>query len=115
MAVNHYNFLLEQARSSHFSTIMAENERKLMSMWNSFQKILRKSSGVILPDNTNLVDLVNMFGCFFGEKNFKIRSGFKLLSPMPVIRPSPIKNTLFSFMPVSKDNVLKIFFHSLKL
>ena len=53
-----------------------------------------------------------MFGHFFSEKIFKIRFDFQSSSPILVIRPSLIKNTLSSFMPVYGDDVLEILLSS---
>ena len=66
---------LNRSGAAIFSRIEAENEGKPKSLWKGFQKILHKSSDVILPDHTNRVDLTNMFGCFFQRNNFKTRFG----------------------------------------
>ena len=51
------------------------------------------------------------FGDFCSKKILKIRSIFQS-SPIPVIRSSPIKNTLSSFAPVSEDDMLKLLLSS---
>ena len=70
-AVNRYNFLLQQAKSSHISRIVAENEGKLKSPWNSLKKIPHKSSDVILLNHTSLVDLEKYVSMFFQCENFQ--------------------------------------------
>ena len=42
-AVNRYNFLLEQSRCRHYSTVIAENNGNPKALWNTFKKILHKS------------------------------------------------------------------------
>ena len=56
---------LNRLKAVIFSRTVLENEGKPKSLWNSFKKILHKSSDVILLHHTNLVDLANMFGCCF--------------------------------------------------
>ena len=107
-AFNSYNILFEQANSSRVWRIVEENEGNLKSLWNSFKNIMHKVSDEILPDHTNVVDLPNMFWCYFSEKIFKIESGLQSSSLTPVIRYSRIENTLFSFTPVSEYDVLQI-------
>ena len=72
-AVNHYNFLLEQSRHRHYSTVIAENNGNPKALWNTFKKILHKSSTIILPDHISPINLANTFGHFFSHKIAKIR------------------------------------------
>ena len=37
-AVNRYNFLLEQSRRRHYSTVIAENNGSPKALWNTFKK-----------------------------------------------------------------------------
>ena len=67
-AVNRYNFLLEQSRRRHSSTVIAENNGNPKALWNTFKKILHKSSTIILPDHISPIDLANTFGDFLVTK-----------------------------------------------
>ena len=67
-AVNLYNFLLEQSRRRHYSTVIAENNGNPKALWNTFKKILHKSSTIILPDHISPINLVNTFGPFLVTK-----------------------------------------------
>ena len=58
-AANRYNFLLEQSRCRHYSTVIAENNGNPKALWNTFKKILHKSSTIILPDHISPTDLAN--------------------------------------------------------
>ena len=64
-AVNHYNFLLERSKSNHYSNIVAENQKYPKALWDSFKKVLHKSSTVVFPDQTSKIDLANTFCNFF--------------------------------------------------
>ena len=76
-------------------------------VWEQFQKN-PETLDAILPYDTNLVDLKKSFGQFSVKKNFQIQPLLQSSSPILVIRPSHIKNTLSSFTLVSEDDVLKI-------
>ena len=107
-AINHYNFLLEKSKCSHYSNIVAENQGNPKALWNCFKKILHRSSVAVLPDCTNKTDLANTFCKFFFDKILKIRSTLQSSTPSSVTRPNSTKNTLSSFTPVSEENLLKI-------
>ena len=101
-AINHYNFLLEKSKCNHYSNIVAENQGNPKSLWNSFKKILHRSSVAVLPDCINKTDLANTFCKFFSDKILKIRSTLQSSAPSSVTRPNSTKNTLSSFTPVSE-------------
>ena len=63
-AVNRYNFLLEQSRRRHYSTVIVENNGNPRDLWNTFKNILHKSSTIILPDHISPINLANTFGHF---------------------------------------------------
>ena len=107
-AINHYNFLLEKAKCNLYSNFVAENQGNPKTLWNSFKKILHRSSVAVLPDYTNKTDLANTFCKFFYDKILKIRSTLQSTAPSLVTRPNPTKNTLSSFTPVSEEELLKI-------
>ena len=68
-AVNHYNYLLEVSKCRHYSTVIAENNSNPKALWNTFKKILHKSSAIILPDHVSPKDLANSSGHFFQWQN----------------------------------------------
>ena len=107
-AINHYNFLLEKSKCNHYSNIVAENQGNPKALWNCFKKILHKSSVAVLPDCAGGADLANTFCKFFYDKILKIRSTLQSSIPSLVTRPSPTKDTLSSFAPVSEEELLKI-------
>ena len=107
-AVNRYKFLLEQSRSSHYSTVSAENNGNPKTLWNTFKKILYKSSTVILPDHISPTDLANTFGHFLSDKIIKIRVALQSLMPVSATRQRSNNSTLSFFEPVSEDDILKI-------
>ena len=107
-AVNRYNFLLEQSRRRHYSTVIAENNGNRKALWNTFKKILHKSSTIILPDHISPIDLANTFGHFFSDKIAKIRVALKSSVPVSLTRPNSNSTALSSFEPVSEGDILKI-------
>ena len=107
-AVNRYNFLLEQSRRRHYSTVIAENNGNPKALWNTFKKILHKSLTIILPDHISPIDLANTFGHFFSDKIAKIRIALKSSLPVSLTRPNSNSTALSSFEPVSEGNILKI-------
>ena len=107
-AVNRYNFLLEVSRQRHYSAVIAENNGNPKALWNTFKKILHKSSTTVLPDHVSLKDLANSFGHFFCDKIMKIRTALQSLAPVSITRPSMNNSALSSFEPVSEEDILKI-------
>ena len=107
-AINHYNFLLEKSKCNHYYNIVAEKPGNPKALWNSFKKILHRSSVAVLPDCINKTDLENTFCKFFHDKILKIRSTLHSSTPSSVIRTNTTKNTLSSFTPVSEEDLLKI-------
>ena len=107
-AVNRYNFLLEVSRRRHYSAVIAENNGNPKALWNTFKKILHKSSTIILPNHVSLKDLANSFGHFFCHKFMKIRTALQSSSPVSITRPSMNNGALSSFEPVSEEDILKI-------
>ena len=100
-AVNHYNFLLEQSRCRHYSTVIAENNGNPKALWNTFNKIVHKSLTITLPDHISPTDLANTFAHFFSNKIMRI--GVALQSSVPVFltRPRSNNSALSSFKSVS--------------
>ena len=96
-AVNHYNFLLEVSRLRHYSAVIAENNGNPKSLWNTFKKILHKSSTIILPDHVSLKDLASSFGHFFCDKIMKIRTTLQSSAPVSITRPSMNNSALIFF------------------
>ena len=107
-AVNRYNFLLEQSRRRHYSTVIAENNGNPKALWNTFKKLLHKSSTIILPDHISPIDLANTFGNFFSDKIVKIRVALKSSVPVSLTIPNSNSSALSSFEPVSEGDILKI-------
>ena len=107
-AVNRYNFLLEQSRRRHYSTVIAENNGNPKALWNTFKKILHKTSTIILPDHISPTDLANTFGHFFSDKIVKIRVALESSVPVSLTIPKSNSTALTSFEPVSEDDILKI-------
>ena len=107
-AVNRYNFLLEQSRRRHYSTVIAENNGNPKALWNTFKKILHKTSTIILPDHISPTDLANTFGHFFSDKIVKIRVALESSVPVSLTIPKSNSSALTSFEPVSEDDILKI-------
>ena len=66
-------FLLEQSRQMHYSTVIAKNNGNNKALWNTFKKLLHKSSTIILADYISPTYLANTFEYFFGVKIMKIR------------------------------------------
>ena len=49
------------------ATVIAENNGNPKALWNTFKKILHKSSTIILPDHFSPTDLANTFDIFFSD------------------------------------------------
>ena len=106
-AVNHFNRLVECAKTKYYSDMVRENEDNPKALWNSIKKVLHRSPKMVLPDDTTMNSLVNTFGRYFADKIAKLRSG--LLSTdadLPV--SGSYKNKFVSFRTMSEEEVLKI-------
>ena len=100
----------------HYSTVISENNGNPEALWNTFTRILHKSSTIFLPDHVSPTDLANTFGHFISGKIMKIRAALVLQSSVPVsvARPRTINSALSTFKPVSEDDILKILKYSTK-
>ena len=97
-AINPCNFLLEQSRHRHYSTVTR-------LCVNTFKKILHKSATIMLPDHISPTDLANTFGHFFSDKIMKIRVALVISACVPY---KTNNSALPSFEPVSEGDILKI-------
>ena len=105
--MNHFNHLLECAKTKYYSNMVRENEDNPKALWNSIKKVLHKSPKIVLPDHTNINSLINTFGRYFADKIAKLRSGL-----LPTDADPPVsgffKNKFVSFRTMSEEEVLKI-------
>ena len=109
VAVNHFNCLLECAKTKYYNNMVRENEDNPKALWNSIKKVLHRSPKIVLTDHTTINSLINTFGKYFADKIAKLSSG--LLSTdadPPVSGWVPTKNKFVSFRTMSEDKVLKI-------
>ena len=106
--VNHFNRLVECAKTKYYSDMVRENEDNL---WNSIKKILHRSPKMVLPDYTTMNSLVNTFGRYFADKIAKLRSGLLSTDVNPPVSGS-YKSKFVSFRTMSEEEVLKISQHS---
>ena len=106
-AVNHFNRLVECAKTKHYSDMVRENEDNPKALWNSIKKVLHRSPKMVLPDYTTMNSLVNIFGRYFADKFAKLRSGLLSTDADPPVSGS-YKNKFVSFRTMSEEEVLKI-------
>ena len=66
-AVNHFNHLLECAKTKYYSNMVRENEDNPKVLWNSIKKVLHRSPKIVLPDHTTINSLINTFGKYFAK------------------------------------------------
>ena len=104
-AVNHFNRLVECAKTKHYSDMVRENEDN--TRHNSIKKVLHRSPKMVLPDYTTMNSLVNTFGRYFADKITKLRSGLLSTDADPPVSGS-YKNKFVSFRTMSEEEVLKI-------
>ena len=106
-AVNHFNHLVECAKTKHYSDMVRENEDNPKALWNSIKKVLHRSPKMVLPDYTTMNSLVNTFGRYFADKIVKLRSGLLSTDADPPVSGF-YKNKFVSFRTMSEEEVLKI-------
>ena len=106
-SVNHFNRLLECAKTKYYSNMVRENEDNPKALWNSIAKVLHRSPKIVLPDHTNINSLINIFGRYFAGKIAKLRSGLLSTDPDPFVSGF-CPNKFVSFRIMSKKEVLKI-------
>ena len=107
VAVNHFNCLLECAKTKYYSNVVRENEDNPKTLWNSVKKVLHRSPKIVLPDHTTINSLIHTFGRYFTDKIAKLRSGL-LSTDVDTPVTSSYKNKLVSFRTISEEEVLKI-------
>ena len=103
-AVNHFNRLVECAKTKHYSDMVRENEDNPKALWNSIKKVLHRSPKMVLPDYTTMNSLVNTFGRYFADKIAKLRSGLLSTDADPPVSSS-YKNKFVSFRTMSEEEV----------
>ena len=106
-AVNHFNRLLECAKTKYYSNMVRKNEDNPKALWNSIKKVLHRSPKIVLPDHTTINSLINTFGRYFTDKIAKLRSGLLSTDVDPPVTSS-YKNKFVSFRTISEEEVLKI-------
>ena len=106
-AVNHFNCLLECAKTKYYSNIVRKKEDNPKALWNSIKKVLHRSPKIVLPDHTTINSLINTFGRYFTDKIAKLRSGLLSTDVDPPVSRS-YKNKFVSFRTMSEEEVLKI-------
>ena len=106
-AVNHFNHLVECAKTKYYSDMVRENEDNPKALWNSIKKVLYRSPKLVLPDYTTMNSLINTFGRYFADKIAKLRSGLLSTDADPPVSGS-YKNKFVSFQTMSEEEVLKI-------
>ena len=106
-AVNHFNRLLECAKTKYYSNMVRKNEDNLKAVWNSIKKVLHRSPKIVLPDHTTINSLINTFGRYFTDKIAKLRSGL-LSTDVDAPVSCSYKNKFVSFRTMSEEEVLKI-------
>ena len=52
--MNHFNYLLEYAKTKYYSNMVRENEDNPKALLNSIKKVLNRSPKIALPDYTNI-------------------------------------------------------------
>ena len=105
--VNHFNHLLECAKTKCYSDMVRENEDNSKTLWNSIKKVLHRSPKMVLPDYTTMNSLINTFRRYFADKIAKLRSGLLSTDADPPVSGS-YKNKFVSFRTMSEEEVLKI-------
>ena len=103
-AVNHFNRLVECAKTKHYSDMVRETEDNPKALWNSIKKVLHRLPKMVLPDYTTMNSLVNTFGRYFADKIAKLRSGLLSTDADPPVSSS-YKNKFVSFRTMSEEEV----------
>ena len=106
-AVNHFNHLLECAKTKYYSKMVRKNEDNPKALWNSIKKVIHRSPKIVLPEHTTINSLINTFGKYFSDKIPKLRSGLLSTDAEPPVSGS-YKNMFVSFWTMSEDEGLKI-------
>ena len=104
--VNHFNRLLECAKTKYYSNMVRENEDNPKGLWNSIKKVLHRSPKIVLPDHTNINSLINTFGRYFADKIAKLRSGLLSTDADPPVSGF-CKNKFFLSGPCQRKKSLK--------
>ena len=105
--MNHFNRLLECAKTKYYSNMVRKNKDNAKALWNSIKKVLHRSPKIVLPDHTTINSLINTFGRYFTDKIAKLRSGLSSSDVDPPVSGS-YKNKFVSFRTMSEEEVLKI-------
>ena len=105
-AVNHFNRLLECAKTKYYSNMVRQNEDNPKALWNFIKKVLHRSPKIVIPDHTTINSLINTFGRYFTDKIAKLRSGL-LSTDVDLPVTSSYKNKFVSCQTISEEEVLK--------
>ena len=105
--MNHFNHLLECAKTKYYSSMVRKNEDNPKALWNSIKKVLHRSPQIVLLDHTTINSLINTFGRYFTDKIAKLRSDLSSTDVDPPVSGS-YKNKFVSFQAMSEEEVLKV-------
>ena len=105
--MNHFNHLLECAKTKYYRNMVRENEENPKGLWNSIKKVLHRLPKIVLPNHTNINSLINTFGRYYADKIAQLRSGLLSTDADPPVSGF-CKNKFFSFRTMSEEEVPKI-------
>lgn len=106
------NSLIEQAKTTHYRTAIAENQNDTKQLFSIITTLLGKKKTTTLPADKPPSDLCSIFGNYFIEKIDNIRKNIPVhhddvkhgkISDIP-----PVTTSIRAFRPVSTDEIKKI-------
>ena len=102
------NKQMSNAKSAHYSKIIAEHSGDHRSLWQAFNKILHRCPKMYLPDHSSIAVLVNIFSSFFINKISIIRSSFPSGSCSNLLTPPNTRETLHNLSHVTDAEVRRL-------
>ena len=100
------NPLANKDKGSYYTNLITPNSDDLKKLWQSFRKVLHRTSETVLPAHSSEKSLADTFASFFTNKISKIRDTFPTSGSFNVtldLVPPPFN----TFKPVTEDEVRK--------
>ena len=102
------NRQLSEAKSAHYSKIIAEDFGDHWSLWQAFNEILHRCPKMCLPDHSSIAALPNTFSYFFINKISIIWSSFLSDSSSNVLNPPNTREVLQNVTHATDDEVRRL-------
>ena len=113
-ATNHYHSAIIKAKRTYNSLLISSSISNPRQLWTNINRLLHRSTPLVLPSCDSLSTLSQSFAKFFSDKIHKLHTRFSSnhSSSSPHTAPPFTPPSFSSFSPVNCEEVLNLLTHS---